>query len=234
MPLTNFRLPLLCAILLLLLSALTAAARQDAAPVKSAIEAFLQVQVKGLPGQASFSVGSIDAQNNLTPCPSFAVSLPPGARAWGRTSVNVRCQTEGGWSIFVPVHIRILGDYLVTARPLTLGQIVTGADLTKNHGDLTDLPAGILTEDSQAIGKQVAQSITSGRPLRGDMLRQVLVVHQGQSVKVVSKGPGFQVAGGDGHALGNAAEGQMVQVRLQNGHVVSGIARAGSVVEITY
>ncbi len=232
MPLANFRLPFLCAILLLF--ALPAAARQDAGPVKKAIEAFLQIQVKGLPGQASFSIGSIEPQNNLPPCQSLAVSLPPGARAWGRTNVNVRCQAEGGWSIFVPVHIRILGNYLVTARSLTLGQIVTEADLTKNHGDLTDLPAGILTEPGQAIGKSVAQSITSGRPLRSDMLRQVQVVRQGQSLKVISKGPGFQVAGGEGPALGSAAEGQTVQVRLQNGHVVSGIARAGGVVEVTY
>ena len=223
---------LLCAVLLL--SALPAQARQDAGPVKSAIEAFLKIQVKGLPGQASFSVGNINPQNNLVPCQSLAVSLPVGARAWGRTSVNVRCQMEGGWSIFVPVHIRILGDYLVTALPLTQGQIVTEADLTKGHGDLTDLPAGILTEPSQAIGKSVAQSITSGRPLRSDMLRQIQVVHQGQSVKVISKGQGFQVAGGEGNALGNAAEGQSVQVRLQNGHVVSGIARTGGVVEVAY
>ena len=234
MPLVKLRLPSLFVILSLLLPAMPAAARQDAAPLKSAIEAFLQVQIKGLPGQASFTIGSIDPQNSLVPCPSFAVTLPPGARAWGRTNVNVRCQVEGGWSIFVPVHIRILGEYLVTARPLTQGQVVTEADLTKNRGDLTDLPPGILTEASQAIGKTVARSITSGRPLRADILHRVLVVQQGQTVKVISNGPGFQVAGGDGHALGSAADGQMVQIRLQNGHVISGIARAGGVVEITY
>lgn len=225
---------MLCLLLSPLLSSLPAAAHQDAAPVKTAIEDFLRIQVKGLPGQASFTVGSIAPQNNLVPCPSFAVSLPPGARAWGRTSVVVRCQAEGGWSLFVPVQVRVLGDYLVTARPLSQGQVVADADLAKIRGDLTDLPSGILTEPGQAIGKTVAQSVSSGRPLRSDMLRLVLAIQQGQSVKVVSKGPGFQVAGGEGRALNNAAEGQVVQVRLPNGHVVSGIARPGGVVEIIY
>ena len=122
----------------------------------------------------------------------------------------------------------------MTARPLTQGQIVSEADLTKNHGDLASLPSGILTDPSQAIGKVVAISITSGRPLRSDMLRQAMVVQQGQGVKVVSKGPGFQVTGGEGRALNNAVDGQVVQVRMANGHVVSGIARAGGVVEVTY
>lgn len=220
--------------LLLVALSLPLAARQDPGPVKKAIEDFLHIQVKGLPGQANFRVGHIDPQNNLAPCSAFEISLPPGARAWGNTNVNVKCQSEGTWSIFVPVQIRVMGDYLVSARPLAQGQVISEADITKNHGDLAGLPSGILTDPSQAIGKISSLSITSGRPLRNDMLRQAMVVQQGQGVKVISKGPGFQVTGGEGRALNNAIDGQVVQVRMANGHVVSGIARAGGVVEVTY
>ena len=225
-----FRLAICC----LLFCALNVAARQETAPVKAAIEDFLRIQIKGLPGEASFSIGTIEAQNNLASCPSLAVSLPPGARAWGHTNVLVRCQADGGWSIFVAVQVRVLADYLVTVRPLTQGQVVAEADLVKIRGDLTDLPTGILTESAQAIGKTVVQSVSSGRPLRSDMLRLALAIQPGQSVKVVAKGQGFQVAGGEGRALSGAAEGQLVQVRLPQGRVVSGIARTGGVVEIAY
>lgn len=160
--------------------------------------------------------------------------MPSGARAWGNTSVKVRCQTENSWHIFVPVQIRVLGDYLVTARPMTQGQIVTEADLTRNKGDLANLPSGILTEPALAIGKTLAQSVSSGQPLRSDMLRHAILVQQGQGVKVLSKGPGFQVTGGEGRALNNATDGQIVQVRMASGHVVSGIARTGGVVEVIY
>jgi flagella basal body P-ring formation protein FlgA len=222
-------------ILLLLLScAGTLAARQEAEPVKQAIEDFLSVQTKGLPGQVSFSVGKIDPRNSLVPCMAFEVSLPAGARAWGNTSVKVHCQNENSWNIYVPVKVRIVGDYLVTARSLTQGQVITEADLTKNRGDLANLPNGILTETDQAIGKSISQSVPSGRPLQSDMLRQALVVQQGQGVKVLSKGPGFQVTGSEGRALNSAMDGQVVQVRMASGHVVSGIARPGGVVEVTY
>ena len=220
--------------LFLALCSLPLAARQEPAPVRKLIEEFLRVQIKGLPGQASFTIGSLDSLNNLSPCPALDVSFPSGARAWGRTSLVVRCQAEPAWTIYVQVQVRVIGEYLLTARALSQGQLVSEADLARTRGDLTDLPAGILTDPAQAIGKTVAQSVTSGRPLRAEMLRQALVVLQGQSVKLTSTGPGFQVTGSEGKALTNAAEGQVVQVRLANGHVVSGIAKAGGSVEVSY
>jgi len=222
------------AVICLALCSLPAGARQDPQPVRRAIEEFLRVQIKGLPGQASFSIGSLEALNNLAPCPAIDVALPAGARAWGRTSVVVRCQAENVWSIYVPVQVRVIGEYLLTARALSQGQVVVEADLARTHGDLADLPAGVLTDAIQALGKVVAQSVTSGRPLRADMLRQVLVVLAGQSVKLTSSGPGFQVSGAEGRALANAAAGQVVQVRLASGRIISGIARTGGAVEVSY
>ena len=210
-----------------------AVARQDPAPVKRAVEEFLRIQVAGLPGEASFSVGAVDANNQLAPCSGFDVSLPPGARLWGRCNVAVRCLGEPGWSVFVPVHVKVVGDYLVTARPLAQGQSLTALDLARQRGDLSNLPAGILTDEQQALGRSARLSIAAGRPLRGDMLQQPLVVQQNQTVKVVTGGPGFQVAN-EGRALNNGLAGQVVQVRLGNGQVVSGIARAGGIVEIAF
>lgn len=210
-----------------------ATARQDPVPVKRVIEEFLRVQTRGLPGAASYTVANIDTQNNLSPCPALEAFLPPGARAWGRTTIGVRCLAEGNWSVYVPVQVKVMGDYLVTARPLVLGQVVGNDDVARQSGDLAELPSGILTDAAQAVGKTVGLSIASGRPLRSDMLRQPLSVQQGQSVKVVSRGAGFQVAS-DGRALNNAAAGQVTQVRMNSGQTISGIARNAGVVEVTY
>ena len=213
--------------------ATTALGHQDPRPVKEAIETFLRAQTIGLPGRVSYTVGNLDAQNRLAPCSGFEVSLPAGARTWGRTNVSVRCVAEANWSVFLPVHIRVIADYLITATPLAQGQTITAADLARREGDLSDLPAGILTDEQQAVGRTAALPIAAGRPLRADMLRQPLVVQQNQTVKVITRGPGFQVAN-EGRALANGTEGQIVQVRLPSGQVVSGTARAGGIVEIGF
>lgn len=220
-------------VVLALLVAAASHARQDPGAVRKAVEDYLRVQTKGLPGQVSFTVTGLDPNNNLVPCAPLEVGQAPGARAWGRTNVRVRCLQEGGWSVFIPVHIKVVADYLITAKPLAPGQVITETDFALQAGDLSDLPSGTLTDAAQAVGRTVSMSIPAGRPLRSDMLKQAVVVQQGQSVKVYSRGAGFQVTN-EGKALNNAAEGQIVQVRLGNGQMVSGIARTGGQVEVGY
>lgn len=211
----------------------TVHARQEPAEVKRVIEDFLRVQTRGLPGQASFSVGVIDPNNNLAPCPALEAFLPVGGRPWGRINVGVRCQLEGGWTMYVPAQVKVMGEYFVTAKPLARGQAVAAGDLARRKGDLAELPSGIITEEAQAVGKTLNVSVQSGQILRSDILRAPHVVQQGQSVRVVSKGKGFQVAT-EGKALNNAAAGQVVQVRAASGQMISGIAQADGTVEVTY
>lgn len=213
--------------------ALSVHAQQDPAPVRKAIEGWLKVQTKGLPGQVSFEIGNLDPGNQLIPCTSFDVSRPTGGKPWGRTNVVVKCVGEAGWRVYVPVTIRVKAEYLISARPIAQGQAVVADDVATEMGDLAELPANILSDAAQAIGKMAASGIPAGRPLRADMLKAQTVIRQGQSVKVVSSGPGFTVTN-EGRALGNAAEGQVVQVRLASGQVVSGVASPTGAVEIKY
>lgn len=206
-------------------------ARQAPATIHQAIENFIRVQTAGLPGSVTSAVGSIDSRVVLAACPVPEVFLPAGARLWGQTSLGVRCSGAAPWSIYVPVQIKVDGDYVVTARALAQGQALVPADLTLRNGDLTQFPAGILTDPQLALGKTLTGALAAGQPVRQDLLRAAQVVQQGQTVKLLSSGPGFQVSA-DGKSLNNAADGQIAQVRTTAGATVSGIARAGGVVEI--
>lgn len=224
----------LCAALLIALLSGTAMARQDPNEVRRVVEEFLQAQTRGLPGEVSFVVGHVAQNNNLAPCPALEAFMNPGTRPWGRTSVGVRCPVPGSsWTLYVPVEVRVVADYVVTARGLTRGEVLDAEDLTTRKGDLARLPAGVLTNSDEAIGKVLRVSLGSGQIVRSDALRPDHVVRQGQTVKVMSSGTGFRVAT-EGRALNNAAEGQVVQVRTASGQTLSGVARAGGVVEIAF
>lgn len=201
-------------------------------PIQRAIADFLRIQNKGLPGQARYTIGAINAGGLSGGCRNIDVTMDAGARPWGRTHVKVRCTEGATWSLYVPVLINVAVDYLVSARPLRAGQLIAEADIAHRHGDLADLPTGVLTDPVQAIGQSSSVSLPADRPLRADMLRQSVVVKQGQSVKIVSGGAGFQVAS-EGRALNNAAAGQVVQVRLASGQVLSGIARSDGTIGVS-
>lgn len=217
----------------LALSPLAVQAQQDPAPVKKVIENWLKIQTKGLPGQVSWDIGGLDPGNQLASCGQFDISRPAGARPWGRTNLVVRCLGEAGWRVYVPVHVRVKADYLISARPIAQGQAVSPDDLATELGDLSELPSNILTDATVAVGKVAASSIPAGRPLRADMLKSQTVIRQGQTVKVISRGPGFAVAN-EGRALANAQQGQVAQVRLGSGQIVSGVAQADGSIEVGY
>ena len=65
------------------------------------------------------------------------------------------------------------------------------------------------------------------------MLKIAPVVQQGQAVMVTSKGTGFSVSA-EGLAMAKANEGQVVQVKVASGQVVTGIARNGGQVEVGF
>jgi flagella basal body P-ring formation protein FlgA len=211
----------------------TAPARQDHGVLRQTVSQFLTVQAGGLPGQITVTVGAIDPRLNLAACAAPEAFLPNGARAWGKTSVGVRCVAPSPWTVYIPAMVQVQGEYLAAAVPLAQGQTIGPNDVARVSGDLTTLPPGIVTEQAQAVGHILARSVAVGAPLRQDALRSQQAVAQGQVVRLVSSGPGFKVTA-DGRALAGGSDGQVVQVKTQSGQVVSGVARPGGTVEVTF
>jgi flagellar basal body P-ring formation protein FlgA len=207
--------------------------KQDISILKNKVQEFLVTQSAGYPGKVTVTSGAIDPSLSLADCPAPEIFMPSGSRAWGRTSVGVRCNAPNVWTIYVQAKVTINAQYLVAATPLAQGHVMTSQDLTMQEGDLAQLPTGVFTDATQAIGRTVSMSMAAGTVLRQDMLKLAPVVQQGQAVLVTSNGNGFSVAA-EGKALKNAGEGQVVQVKVDSGQVVSGIARAGGKVEVSF
>lgn len=208
-------------------------AKQHLPAVKAKIAEFLEMQTTGYPGKVTVHVGAIDSNMKLAQCPELQVFLPTGSRAWGKTSVGVRCNAPSIWTIYVQATVNVAAQYLVAAAPLAQGQVINSQDLLFETGDLTRLPAGVFTDMSQAIGRSVSISMTAGTVLRQEMLKIVPVVQMGQTVKVTSIGNGFSVSA-EGKAMAKANEGQLVQVKVASGQVVTGIARNNGQIEVNF
>ncbi len=207
--------------------------RQDPAALRQLAEQFLAGQTAGLPGTVSITVGALDPRMNLAACPAPQAFQQAGARAWGKTTVGVRCAAPAAWTVYIQAQVSVQAEYVATAMPLSQGQAIDASQLVLVKGDLAALPNGVLTELAQAVGKTSSMSLAAGAPLRADMVRSKPVVQQGQAVRVVSGGAGFSVSA-EAKAIGNAADGQVVQVRTPAGAILSGVARAGGLVEVVF
>lgn len=211
------------------LAALPSPALAD--PLRDIALRHAQTQSRGLPGEVAIEIGHLDPQTRLPACSSLEAYTPPGARPWGKTHVGVRCLAPNVWNILMPATITVTGNYVVTARALAAGQTVQAGDLAVLRGDLASLPAGIINEPDKAVGKTLKNSLAANQPLRSDLLLAQLLVRQGQVVKLYSRGANFTVTS-SGKALNNAAEGQVVQVKVSSGQTISGIVQSDGSVEI--
>lgn len=199
--------------------------------IRTEVESFVLREARGLPGETRVEVGNVDARLKLARCDFLQTFFPVGSRPWGKTTVGVRCPGANPWTIYVPVRVSVFGTYLISARGLAPGQTLQASDVIERRGDLTALPSGVLTALAQTEGRTMSNRLAGGQPLRADMLRAEKVIKSGQTVGLVAQGEGFRVSS-EGRALGDAAEGHLLQVRTPTGTVVSGIVRPGPFVEV--
>ena len=211
-------------------AAAPASGRQDGAALRKLAEQFLHTQSAGLPGKVTVKVGAVDPRLALAACPAPEAFQQPGARPWGKTTVGVRC-TAPSWTMFLQAQVSVVADYVTAAVPLAQGQAIEAGQLATMQGDIAAMPNGIITDMAQAIGRTPTVSLPAGTPLRLDSLKSKPVVQQNQAVRIVSRGENFSVSG-EGKAIANAGEGQVVQVRTPRGAIISGTARAGGIVEV--
>lgn len=208
----------------------TSAAAQNHAQIIQVVAEFVEQQTATLPGKVTYKINEIDKRITLSECTRLEAFMPAGSQLSGKTSIGVRCMEKNGWSIFIPVQIRNSLNLLVSVRQLPLGHILQKEDIVSQMMETS--PAGGVTDPKQVIGKVLRFGIAAGQVLREDMLRPPYSVTQGQVVQIVVRGSGFNIRS-EGVALNNAGEGQAAQIRTSSGKVVSGIASASGVVEIT-
>jgi flagellar basal body P-ring formation protein FlgA len=210
-------------------SATPVAATQDHAQIRNVASAFVLQQSTALPGKVTYKINEIDQRIVLPACARLEAFLPTGSQFIGKTAIGVRCLEKDGWSIFVPVQIKVSLNLLVSARQLPLGHTLKEQDLASQTTETSQTEG--LTDPKQAIGKVLRYGIAAGQVLREEMLRPPFSVTQGQIVPLIVQSNGFSIRS-VGAALSNASEGQTVQVRSGSGRVVGGVARANGVVEI--
>lgn len=223
----------LLVLVLALLAPTGAAAAAQPAPAarsaQSAMEQFVLRRAIGLPGKVSVRFDEAMLQA-LPACAAPEPFLPGGARLWGRVTIGVRCNAEQPWVRYVSAQVAVTGVYYVAARPISVGQLLSAADVEAREGDLTALPVSVAVDVAQISGRVASNRIASGAPLRRELLRAPVIVQQGQIVKVVTQGAGFVVST-EGKSMSQAAAGDLLQVKTRGGVMVSGIVRSDGTVE---
>jgi flagellar basal body P-ring formation protein FlgA len=201
------------------------------------IQALVQ-QAGSAPGAAAqawrveVEPGRLDPRLRLAPCERIEAHLPPGARAWGRTRVGLRCvQGATPWNVYLPVTVKVFAPAWVAGAALPAGTVLEAGHLQQAEVDWAGGPTPAMADAGRLLGRTLARPLAAGAAVREGDLKQRQWFGAGDTVQLLARGTGFAVTG-EGQALAPGIEGQPVRVRTEAGRVLSGLPVGRNRVEV--
>ena len=212
---------------------LCALAGQSVESVRVAAVTWLQ-QNRALPGaRMTAEADPLDSRLRLADCPKPLESSLPGNRPLGaRASVAVHCPVPGGWTVRVPVRVKMFSNVLVTTRPLARGDGIGAGDVHAEERDVASLAYGYVAELGQIDGRSLARPLSAGTVLTPGMLagRQAVRIGDAISMQADVEGVVIRVAG---VAMGAGDTGSRLKVRnASSGKVLDAVVTGPGTVAV--
>lgn len=203
-------------LLLLMLNSLAIAGPasvQSLAAIGQAVEQFVAAKIESPDSiRTEISVGKLDRRLRLKSCDSeLSLKVHNRSRTGGRMSVNVSCQSNTRWSIYVPVTVKQFGSVMIASRSVGRGGRITAADLIREERRLDTITAGYFTQKANLTGMTARRNIRSGMVIAPVHVRPPYAVKKGENVIIKAAIGGVEVRM-DGTALDNGAEGEVIDV----------------------
>ena len=182
--------------------------------------------------QAVIDISMPDGRLRLQNCPSSALraKVASSTRLPGRASVEVSCEAEHRWKIYVQATVATKARIPVPRWNIPRNQQISLADIEYREITMTEPINGIIDREELVIGKIASRFLTAGEPLRTSHISTPLLVERGQNVTIRYRVGHLELtAAGTAQAAGH--QGDWIRVRNTNsGTLVEGRVNAdGSV-----
>jgi flagella basal body P-ring formation protein FlgA len=183
--------------------------------------------------RVSPEAGYIDSRLKLAECAQdLTTSLQSGSAVSGRATVQVECEGERPWKIFVPVQIKVTDQVIVASKSLAGGHILTLDDVLVEERDVTRLQNGYIGRPDDLVGKRLKRQLPAGRVISPSMLMERTLIERGQSVTISADFGGVSIETA-GKALMDGAMNERIQVENSaSKQVIEAVVRSPERVEV--
>ncbi|WP_167518532.1 flagellar basal body P-ring formation chaperone FlgA [Kosakonia arachidis] len=144
------------------------------------------------------------------------------SRLAGNHSVIVQCETQRR---FIQINVDAVATWWQAAHALQPGQTISMDDIRAQRGSLAHLPAGLILDPQQIIGRIAMRAVRPGENLVASQFRQHWAITTGQKVLMTWMGTGFKISA-TGKALDNAALNGSLRIQTASGQIVTATAIA--------
>lgn len=160
--------------------------------------------------EINVTAGNLDPRMGTRYCERpLQVNLANNANLERQTTVMLSCDGRDNWRMFIPVRIQQMRSVVVTARPLTPGQVIGRNDLKMSQIDIHQLRDAAHFDIDELVGAQVKRRIGANQALQA---RHTCFVCRGQDVVILSGSGGLEIRA-EGVARSDGLLGERITVR---------------------
>lgn len=197
---------------------------QPVAEIKAAAETYIREQIGGDDERVVPTAGHLDPRLQLARCSApLAPYLQNRKKTTGRIIVGVRCDGDRPWNIYLPVHVAVMQDVLVTAVPLSRDHAIGRQDVEVARRDVSTLVGGYMTDVTDVLGQRLKRSVAKGTLLTPAQVSPAILIERGQTVTLTVESASLNISM-TGKALMDGTANQRIRVEnLASGRVVEGL-----------
>ncbi len=223
---------LLLCVLLSLSTGVNAEALQSLAAIESAVKDFVGESLRDA-GDSEFTLGRLDPRLRLAACANaLKMRFSHEAHTGGRNAVEVRCEGDRPWSIYVTVDVARFAEVVVSTRGLLRGAVIGSDDVVLARRRISSARLDYLSDAATAVGRVATRAIGPDQILGAANVMLPRLVKRGDEVTIASVGSAISVRV-RGQALKDGGLGERVSVRnLNSKRVVEGVVNADGMVVV--
>lgn len=222
--------------LLMSTAGLAQAANTTAEQIQRAAASFLKTFAEQQ-AENGFNVthktGRLDSRLALATCERpLAVSFSGDPWQTTQPTLQVACQGERPWRMFLNASVSIRGEGLVAARPLARGERVMASMIAAESVVVNATRKGVITDVNQLVGMEMRRGVNAGTLMTPDLLSAPAAVTRGDHVIITARKGSFSV-NSRGKAMADASVGDQVLVEnLSSSRTIKALVTAPGQVEI--
>ena len=210
-------------LLLLTLSLFSRGIFADAKQIEAAVTDFLLEETliyTRADQRVEIELGYMDPRLKLPGCDSaLDVGLNGAQRLLGKIQVKVRCPSNQGWTKYVPAHVRIYSQVLVSTDNLARGTVITESVIDTAEIELSTMRRTPITSLSEVVGQELKYPLTAGAPYFVEGVVAPTVVRRGDQVQLIAQSDRLQIRQ-IGEALQDGEVGKLINVRNSSSEIV--------------
>ena len=167
---------------------------------------------------------------------TLKVLEPEPRRIIGRINLRVRVKVEGeefGW-LTLSGWVDRFETVVCASRYLSRGTVLTPDDLAYERMNTSRMPAGVIRDLNDAVGKRLKRKLTPGNYLRQNMLSVPPLIQKGDKVKLVARSGNIKIVT---FGIAKNAGGAGEQIRIENmtsKKIIMGRVRDASTVDAIF